>query len=193
MYTVDFAQINELQHQGLWAEANQILCDAASSLERGGADLILICSNTMHKMFAEIEQAVNIPLLHIADSTAQQIKATGLSRVGLLGTAFTMEHEFYKGRLQEKYGLDVIVPNEADRKIIHNVIYDELLQGYINPASKAEYLRIMQDLIGQGAQGLILGCTEIMLLVSQLDSTVPVFDTTTLHAVAAVNWAISEA
>jgi aspartate racemase len=190
MHTVDFAQIERFQHAGDWDGAARVLADAARHLERGGAACVVLCTNTMHKLASRLESAVGIPLIHIADATATQIKARGLQRIGLLGTAFTMEQDFYKGRLTDQHGLEVIVPGDADRQIVHRVIYEELCLGVIRPESKLEYTRIMRDLVQQGAQGIILGCTEIMLLVGQDDSSVPVFDTTTIHAVAAVDFAL---
>jgi aspartate racemase len=190
MYTVNFHEIEEMQHKGEWEKAGDVLIDAAQRLERGGADCIVLCTNTMHKLASSMESAVKIPFIHIADATAEKIKAKGMKKIGLLGTGFTMEQEFYKGRLVEKFGLEVIVPNKPDRDIVHHIIYDELCQGKILPASKAEYVRIMADLVKQGVEGIILGCTEIMMLVGQADSSVPVFDTTTIHAVAAVDFAL---
>jgi aspartate racemase len=190
MATVNFDEIKKLQYENKWSEAAELLAEEARGLERGGADCIILCTNTMHKLADDIQAAVKIPLIHIADGTAEKIKAAGLKKIGLLGTIFTMEHDFYKGRLVEKYGLEVLVPNESDRPIINDVIYKELVQGKVNPASKAEYVRIMEQLVVDGAEGIILGCTEIMLLVGQQDSSVPVFDTTTLHAVAAVEFAL---
>ncbi|SMB82605.1 aspartate/glutamate racemase family protein [Deinococcus hopiensis] len=190
MYTVNFAEIERYQHAGEWDRATAVMQDAAQRLERGGADFLVICSNTMHRMAGEIEASVSIPLLHIADPTAEQIRAHAFTRVGLLGTAFTMEQDFYTGRLREKHGLDVIVPKKADRAAVHRVIYEELVQGQVKRESKAEYVRIMQALADRGAQCLVLGCTEIMLLVGDQDSPVPVFDTTTLHAAAAVQRAL---
>ena len=190
MYTVNFNEIEQLQHSGRWDEAGLILVDAAKRLERGGADCLVLCTNTMHKLAPAIEAAVQLPFIHIADATAEKIRARGIKRIGLLGTAFTMEQDFYKGRLSDKFGLEVIVPEQADRAVIHRVIYDELCQGKIEATSKAEYLRIMADMVARGAEGIILGCTEIMLLVSQQDASVPVFDTTYLHAEAAVAFAL---
>ena len=192
MFTVNFHEIERLQHAGRWDDAGWILEDAALRLERGGADCVVLCTNTMHKLADWIENAVQIPLIHIADATAERIKAQGMKRIGLLGTGFTMEQDFYKGRLIHKYGLEVIVPEKPDRDIVHRVIYDELCAGKIVGASKLEYVRIMQDLIAQGCEGIILGCTEIMLLVGQEDSSVPVFDTTTIHAQAAVAFALEQ-
>ena len=190
MVTVDFAEIEKLQHEDRWDEAAQILVKCAQDLERGGADCIVLCTNTMHKLADQIIANVNIPFLHIADATAEKIVMAGMKKIGLLGTRFTMEHDFYKGRLVHNFGLDVLVPNEADRDIVHRVIYGELVQGKILDASRAEYRRIMQALIDEGAQGIILGCTEIELLVKQEDSSVPLFPTTQIHAVAAVEFAL---
>lgn len=192
MVTVDFADIEKLQHEGRWDEAGQILVKCAQDLERGGADFIVLCTNTMHKLADQIIANVNIPFLHIADATAEKIVAAGIKRIGLLGTRFTMEHDFYKGRLIENFGLDVLVPNEADREIIHRVIYDELVQGKIVNASRNEYKRIMESLIEQGAEGIILGCTEIELLIKDNDSNKPLFPTTKIHAIAAVEQALKE-
>jgi aspartate racemase len=190
MVTVDFAEIEKLQHEDRWDEAAQILVKCAQDLERGGADCIVLCTNTMHKLADQIVENVNIPFLHIADATAEKIVTAGIKKIGLLGTRFTMEHDFYKGRLIQNFGLDVLVPNEADRNIVHRVIYEELVQGQIVDASRAEYRRIMESLIAQGTQGIILGCTEIELLVKQEDSRVPLFPTTLIHAVAAVEYAL---
>ena len=190
MYTVNFHEIEQMQHKGQWEQAGEVLVDAAQRLERGGAECIVLCTNTMHKLASSIEGAVKIPFIHIADATAKQIKAKGIKKIALLGTGFTMEQDFYKGRLIDKFGLEVLVPEKPDRDIVHRVIYDELCQGKIEASSKLEYVRIMAELVKQGAEGIILGCTEIMILVSQEDSSVPVFDTTTIHAVAAVDFAL---
>jgi len=190
MYSVDFAEIEAPQREGRWQEATQAMINAAKAVEAGGADFLIICTNTMHKMVDEVQRSIAIPLLHIADATAVEIKARGLHRLGLLGTRFTMEEEFYRGRLEEKYALDVLVPDRADREIVHRVIYDELVVGRIEPASKAEYLRIIATLAHAGAEGIILGCTEIGLLVSQSDCSLPLFDTTRIHALAAVQFAL---
>jgi len=190
MWSFDFAEVEALQHAGRWAAATDLMIEAAQRLERGGADFVMICTNTMHKMAAEVEAAIAIPLLHIADPTAQRIRADGLTRVGLLGTAFTMEQEFYKGRLIDHHGLDVLVPDDADRAVVHRIIYEELVQGRIEPSSREAYRGVIARLVARGAQAIILGCTEIMLLVSEADSTVPLYDTTTLHAEAAVERAI---
>lgn len=191
LYTVDFADVEAMQHAGRWDEAGAVLADAALRLERGGAECVVLCTNTMHKLADRIEAAVAIPLLHIVDATAAALAARGLDRVGLLATAFTMEQEFYRGRLRERFGIEAIVPEEADRRLVHRVIYDELCQGLARPDSKAAYLRVMRDLAGRGARAIVLGCTEIMLLVGQADTDLPVFDTTALHAAAAVDWALA--
>ena len=190
LVSVDFAEIEVLQREDRWQDATRVMIEAARAVQTGGADFLIICTNTMHKMADEVQQSIAIPLLHIADATAEAVKARGLQRVGLLGTRFTMEQDFYRGRLVEKYGLDVLVPDSADREIVHRVIYDELVLGKIEPASKAEYLRIIAALAQTGAEGIILGCTEIGLLVSQADSNLPVFDTTRIHAMAAVRYAL---
>lgn len=191
LVSVDFAEIEELQHTQRWAEAAQILSEAARNLERAGADCVVICTNTMHKVADEIQASVRLPLIHIADATAVQVQAAGLKRIGLLGTRFTMEEEFYVGRLIHQYGLDVIVPEPIERADVHRVIYDELCLGITRAESKARYVEIIQQLIARGAQGIILGCTEIGLLVQQADSRVPLFDTTRLHAEAAVEFALA--
>jgi len=192
MVSVDFAEIETLQRQGRWQEATQEMIKVAQSVEKGGADFVVICTNTMHKMAGDVQKNIGIPLLHIADATAEKIKRQGLQKIGLLGTKFTMEETFYKGRLVEKHGLQVLVPDDADRDIVHRVIYDELVAGQISPASKKEYLRIISQLVEQGASGIILGCTEIGLLVKDGDSPVPLFDTTLIHAIAAVDYALAE-
>jgi len=190
MYSVDFAEIETLQQQGRWEEATELMITAARRVEDGGADFVIICTNTMHKMADDVQRHINIPLLHIADATAERIKAQGMGRIGLLGTKFTMEEDFYRGRLVEKHGLDVIIPDEQGREVVHRVIYDELCLGETKPSSKAQYVSIMENLVGDGAEGIILGCTEISLLVGQEDSPVPLFDTTRIHAVAAVEFAL---
>ena len=192
MYSVDFAEIEMLQHEGRWDEATQAMIAAARHVEAGGADFVVICTNTMHKMADDVEQAIHIPLLHIADATAEAIKARGLQVVGLLGTKFTMEEDFYRGHLVEKHGLEVLIPNAEDREIVHRVIYDELVLGEIKSESRKQYQRIIEKLIAAGAQGIILGCTEIGLLVKEDDSSVPLFDTTYIHAVSAVALALSD-
>ncbi|MFL5027337.1 MAG: aspartate/glutamate racemase family protein [Microvirga sp.] len=190
MYSLDFEEIKRLQHEGDWDRLATEMKAAAVRLERGGADFIVLCTNTMHRLADAISASVSIPLLHIADPTAGRIKAAGLERIGLLGTAFTMEQDFYKGRLHEHHGLEVIVPDEDDRRIVHEIIYKELVLGQIRPESRQAYRAIIACLIERGAQAVILGCTEIMLLVSDEDSAVPLFDTTTIHALAAVDWAL---
>lgn len=191
MWSFDFAEIEALQHAGRWDKATELLVDAARRLERGGADFMLICTNTMHRMADDVRAAVSIPLLHIADPTAERIKQAGFKRIGLLGTAFTMEQDFYKGRLAARHGLDVIVPGEEDRRTVHRVIYDELVQGRVEANSRAAYRDIIARLIESGAEAIILGCTEIMLLVRPEDSAVPLFDTTAIHADAAVERALA--
>jgi aspartate racemase len=191
MWSVDFGEIERLQHHGDWDELTEQMKDAAVRLERGGADFVLICTNTMHRMADAVAAAINIPLLHIADPTAQKVKAAGFRRVGLLGTAFTMEQDFYKGRLRDAFGLDVLVPEADDRRLVHDVIYKELVAGEVRPESRTAFREIIDRLVRRGAQAIILGCTEIMLLVSEADSAVPLFDTTTLHAIAAVDRALA--
>ena len=190
MLSVDFAEIEVLQREGRWEEATQEMLEAARAVEAGGADFLIICTNTMHKMADEMQRNIGIPILHIADATAQVVREQGIRRVGLLGTRFTMEEDFYRGRLVARFGLEVLIPKAADREIVHRVIYDELVLGRIEPASKAEYLRIIARLAEAGAEGIILGCTEIGLLVSQPDSSLPLFDTTRIHALAAVDYAL---
>lgn len=192
MVSVDFAEIEKLQHEGQWDEAAQILIRCAQDLERGGADFIVLCTNTMHKIADQIIENIQIPFLHIADATAEKIQAAGIKKIGLLGTRFTMEHNFYKGRLIKNFGLDVLVPIEADRTIVHHVIYRELVLGKILDSSREEYIRIMDTLIQQGAEGIILGCTEIELLIKQSDSSVPLFPTSAIHAISAVEKALEE-
>ncbi|MBI5295948.1 MAG: aspartate/glutamate racemase family protein [Chloroflexi bacterium] len=190
MVSVDFAEIETLQHEGRWDEAGRILARVAQDVERGGADLLVLCTNTMHKVADQMQTGMHIPLLHIADATAQRIQAAGLTRIGLLGTRFTMEQDFYKGRLIEKHGLEVLTPDEVEREIVHCVIYDELCLGLIQDESREAYKRIMAGLIERGAQGIILGCTEIELLVHAQDCAVPLFPTTRIHAEAAVEYAL---
>ena len=190
MYSVDFAEVEVLQHQDRWAEASKILIDAAKNLENGGADFIILCTNTMHKGAEDIQANIKIPFLHIADATAQRVKDSNIQTIGLLGTRFTMEEEFYKGRLTEKFGLKVNIPNAQEREIVHRVIYDELVVGKIQQRSKAQLINIIEQMVSQGAEGIILGCTEIGLLVQQEDSQVPLFDTTRIHAEAAVEYAL---
>ncbi|MBN1813431.1 MAG: aspartate/glutamate racemase family protein [Anaerolineae bacterium] len=186
MISVDFHEIEQRQYEGDWAGTASILIDAARKTEAAGADFLLICTNTMHKIAPEIEQAIGIPLLHIADATAQHIRDIGIETVGLLGTNFTMEQSFYKGRMTDEYDLNVLIPDKADRDLIHRVIYKELCLGKIEAASRSEYLRIMQALVDRGAEAIILGCTEIGLLVQPEHTDIPLFDTTVIHAEAAV-------
>ena len=190
LYSVDFHDIERLQHSGNWDEAGALLAGVAQTVEKAGADFLVLCTNTMHKVAPAIESAVRIPLLHIADATAQEIVAAGISTVGLLGTRFTMEQGFYKDRLQQNHGLRVLIPDEQLRDVVHRVIYDELCVGKIVDDSRAEYRDIMADLVGQGAEAIILGCTEITLLVGQADAAVPLFDTTGIHARKAAEWAL---
>jgi aspartate racemase len=185
MHSVEFHEIQALQHVGKWHETGVILADAAKSVERAGADLLVLCTNTMHIVAPQIEAATSVPFLHIADATAACIKAQGIDRIGLLGTRFTMEEEFYRGRLEGRHGLSVVTPNQDDRAIVHQVIYDELCRGKVDEASRAEYARIVAALVANGAQGVILGCTEIGLLLRPEDSAVPLFDTAHIHAEAA--------
>lgn len=190
MVSVDFAEIEALQHQENWKAAARILIKAAQQIEGAGADMLLICTNTMHKLADQVQERIKIPLVHIADATGDAIKHQDLRMVALLGTCFTMEEDFYKGRLQERYGLKILIPDEADRKTIHRVIYDELVMGIINPDSKTAYLEIIGKFEQQGAQGIILGCTEISLLIKPIDAQLPIFDTTEIHALSAVDLAL---
>jgi aspartate racemase len=192
LYSVDFHEIEQLQSSGAWDESGRTLAHAARSLQAAGADFIVLCTNTMHKVADAIESSVNIPLFHIADPTAQEIKKTGLKKVGLLGTRFTMEQYFYRGRLHDQHHLDVLIPDETDRGIVHRVIYDELVLGSVREGSRAEYRRIIKNLVDRGAQGVILGCTEISMLVGPSDSPVPLFDTTGLHARQAAEYALGK-
>ncbi|HWW04647.1 aspartate/glutamate racemase family protein [Collimonas sp.] len=191
MVTVNFQEIKELQHDGRWDAAGNLMAAAACQLAAGGADFVVLCTNTMHKVAAAIDSAVTIPLLHIADATGAAIQRAGIQRVGLLGTAFTMEQDFYKGRLKEKFGLDVITPNEADRLLVHTIIYDKLCHGQIHESDRKEYQRIIASLQADGAEGVILGCTEIMLLIKSTDVSLPIFDTTQLHCDAAIEMALT--
>lgn len=189
--SVDFAGIERLQHAGDWPATARLLAAEARKLQDGGADFLLIGTNTMHKVAPEIEAAIDIPLLHIADATATKLRADGITRVGLLGTRFTMEQDFYKGRLQERFGLAVLVPDEAGRERVHRIIYDELCLGEIRESSRAEYLAIIEGLAAAGAEAVILGCTEIALLVGDAWAAVPLYDTTAIHAEAAVALALA--
>jgi aspartate racemase len=189
LYSVDFHQIERLQQDGDWTQAGIVLADAARALEAAGAEFLVLCTNTMHKLAGVLQDAVSIPLLHIADATAAEIKAAGLHRIGLLGTRYTMEQDFYVERLRDR-GLDVLIPEAAEREIVHRVIYDELCRGRIDAESRARYRAIIASLVERGAQAIILGCTEIGLLVDAADSSVPLFDTTRIHALAAVTLAL---
>ena len=190
MYSLDFHQVEKLQHQQKWEEAARIMIDAAQRVERAGADFFIIATNTMHKMAEEVEQAVRIPLLHIVDVTAEAIKSKGQKRVGLLGTRFTMEEEFYKGRLSIKHGLEVLIPEKQERQDIHNILYNELCLGELKEASQQRFRDIIFNLVARGAEGVILGCTEIPLIVNQKDYDIALYDTTALHARAAVAYAL---
>jgi aspartate racemase len=192
LYSVDFHDIERLQHVGDWEAAGAMLAEAARSLEKAGSDFLVLCTNTMHKVAPSIEAAVTIPLLHIADPTAAEIKQAGYKTVGLLGTRFTMEQAFYRERLSERHGLQVIVPNDEERDTIHRIIYEELCLGVVLPESRSAYRRIMESLASQGAEAIILGCTEISLLVNQQDAKVPLFDTTAIHARAAADLALDQ-
>ncbi|WP_279488351.1 aspartate/glutamate racemase family protein [Aeromonas veronii] len=189
--SVDFAGIERLQRAGDWPATARLLAAEARKLQDGGADFLLIGTNTMHKVAPEIEATIDIPLLHIADATAAKLRADGITRVGLLGTRFTMEQDFYKGRLQERFGLAVLVPDEAGRERVHRIIYDELCLGEIRASSRAEYLAIIAGLAAAGAEAVILGCTEIALLVGDARAAVPLYDTTAIHAEAAVALALA--
>ena len=191
LYSVDFAEIEALQHAGDWEALTQAMIAAVKRLERGGADCLVICTNTMHRMADEVQAATPLPLLHIADATAAAVKAQGLGTVGLLGTRFTMQGDFYRGRLEHQHGFQVLVPNQAGMDAVHRIIYNELVLGVIQEASRQVYLEVIADLAARGAQGVILGCTEIPLLVGQADVAIPVFDTTAIHAQAAVDWALT--
>jgi aspartate racemase len=190
LYSFDFQEIEQLQHQGKWKELTELMVRAAQRLEGAGAELIVICTNTMHKMAEEVQSSVRTPLVHIADATGKEIIEKGLDKVALLGTRFTMEEDFYKKRLKEKYRLKVIIPSESDREVIDNVIYNELCRGIMQSASKEQFKAIIKALASNGAEGVILGCTEIPLLIGQQDAEIPLFDTTKIHAQAAVEMAL---
>ena len=191
MYSVDFEEIKELQHQDKWEELTDIMVTSAERLKSGGADFVVICTNTMHKMASDIENRVGIKVLHIAEATGEEIIGKRIKKVGLLGTKFTMEQDFYKKVLKEKFNIEVLIPEENEREIIHNVIYNELCNGIINEASKEKFKKIIDNLALKGAEGVVLGCTEIPLLIKQEDVNIPVFDTTTIHAIAAVEFSLS--
>lgn len=190
MCSVDFAEIEKLQHEDKWDELNDIMVQSAKQLERAGADFIVLCTNTMHLSSSEIVKNITIPFLHIAEAVGDEILKKGLKKVGLLGTRFTMEKDFYKSVIQQKFGVEVIVPNKVDRNTVHSVIFDELVHGKINNESREKYKEIICKLQDQGAQGIILGCTEIPLLISDTDINLPTFNTTRIHAEKAVEWAV---
>lgn len=190
LYSVDFDEIEKLQHENRWEETASILSEAAKNIQNANADFLVICTNTMHKVAPVIQDNINIPILHIAYATGKKLQDEGISKVGLLGTAFTMKEEFYKNSIQKSFDIEVIVPNEEDIKIVHEIIYEELCKGSIKETSKKEYLRIIDSLSNQGAQGVILGCTEIGMLVSQMDTKTKLFDTTYIHASEAVKKAL---
>ncbi len=190
MYSLDFAEIEALQHEGRWDETGVILADAGRRLEQAGAEVLVLCTNTMHKVAGAIEEAVEVPLLHIADATAAAVRERGFETVGLLGTRFTMEERFYAARLEERHGLRVLVPADEERALVHRVIYEELCLGQVSPQSRSAYERIIAGLAQNGAQAVILGCTEIGLLVGDSRTPVPLFDTTKIHAEAAADYAL---
>jgi aspartate racemase len=192
MYSVDFSEVEKLQHRGDWEALNNLMADAAIRLYKGGADLIVLCTNTMHLCADAIQQAVPLPFLHIADATGKQIASKGLKTVGLLGTRFTMEEDFYKERLRENFNIRALIPGEEDRDSVHRIIYEELVDGVIREASRKVFRDIISGLVERGAEGVVLGCTEIPLLISQKDVSVPVFDTTRIHAEEAVYQVLSE-
>ena len=192
LYSVEFQEIERLQHAGRWEEAGVILAEAARAVRRAGADVIVLCTNTMHKVAPQIEAAVDVPFLHIADATAVRVKAAGVARIGLLGTRFTMEESFYRGRLESQHGLEVLVPPEDERTLVHRVIYEELCLGQVREDSRRAYQHIVAGLVARGAEGVILGCTEIGLLLRPEDAPVPLFDTERIHAEAAVEFALME-
>ena len=192
LWSVDFEEIKQLQHAGDWQRAGELMADAARVLTKAGAEALVLCTNTMHKVAPAIESAVSVPLLHIADATAAVIRKQGFSRVGLLATRFTMEQDFYRARLESRHGMQVLVPDEADRDQVHRVIYEELCLGVVRSESLSAYRQIIDRLVARGAECIILGCTEICLLVEQQHSPVPLFDTTAIHAQAAADWAMSD-
>lgn len=190
MYSVDFAEFEQLQHHGEWDKLTELMIDAGMRLKNGGADFLVICTNTMHKTAEAVENQVGIPLLHIADAAANEVKKMGLRKVALLGTRFTMEQDFYKARLQEKHGIEVVIPERDEREIIHSVIYEELVLGKVLDSSRETFVKIIGRMKTIGAEGVVLGCTEIPLLICQEDSSIPIFDTTRLHARAAVEFSL---
>jgi aspartate racemase len=191
VYSVDFQEIEQLQHAGSWTEAGEILVAAGRAVQRAGADFLVLCTNTMHKVAPQIEAAVDLPLLHIADATAARVKTAGLRRVGLLGTRFTMEEDFYRGRLERGHRLEVLVPGVDQRETVHRVIYEELCRGRVLDESRVQYQRIVRELIDRGAEGVILGCTEIGLLLGPRDAEVPLFDTAEIHAEEAARYCLA--
>ena len=192
LYSVDFDEIEKLQHAGEWEKMGELLAAAAQRVEAGGAEFLMICTNTMHKVAPQVEAAINVPLLHIADATGQRLQDDGITRVGLLGTRFTMEQDFYKQRVADNFGIEVIVPEIADIEIVHKVIYDELCLGVVKDESRNAYLAVIDRLRGNGAQAVILGCTEIAMLVQQEHTAMPLYDTTTIHCEAAVKLALAD-
>ena len=192
LYSVDFAEVEKLMSAGNWGDAGELLGSAAANLQRGGADYLMICTNTLHKVADIVESRISVPLLHIADATARQIVGDNINKVGLLGTGFTMEQEFYRGRLEKNFGLEVLIPAKTDRTIVHDIIFDELCLGKILSRSRNEYIRIVQDLVQQGAEAIILGCTEISLLLPQDECDVVLYDTTAIHAQCGVDAILSD-
>jgi aspartate racemase len=192
LYSVDFDEIEKLQYAGKWEESGETLADAARAVRRAGADFIVLCTNTMHKVAPQIEAAVDVPLLHIADATAARVKGAGVTRVGLLGTRFTMEEDFYRGRLESRHGLSVLTPPAGDRDLVHRVIYGELCLGQVLEGSRSAFRQVVDGLVERGAQGIILGCTEIGLLLKPGDAPAPLFDTAAIHAEAAAEFALGD-
>jgi aspartate racemase len=192
LYSVDFHDVERLQHAGHWDEAGTLLSNAARELESAGAEFLVLCTNTMHRVAPQIEASISIPFLHIADATAESIASSGVERIGLLGTRFTMEQDFYRGRLEERHGLEVVIPSEQDRESVHHIIYEELCHGKILETSRVEILRIIADLVASGCEAVILGCTEIGLLVRPTDTAIPLFDTAEIHAEKAALYALRE-
>ena len=190
LYSVDFAEVEDLQHRGDWEELTRVMIAAARRLEKAGADFMIICTNTMHLMADAVQDAISIPILHIVDVTAEAIKAKGQTRVGLLGTKFTMEQDFYKGRLKSRHGLETLIPPPEERQVVHDILYDELCLGEIKDLSRGKFRDIIHNLVARGSQGVILGCTEIPLIVDPQEYAIPLYDTTTLHARAAVDFAL---
>ncbi|MHA2030498.1 MAG: aspartate/glutamate racemase family protein [Candidatus Kariarchaeaceae archaeon] len=190
MFSVNFEEIEKLQEEGEWDNLSVIMADVAKVLEKAGADVIILCTNTMHKTAYHVQENISVPFIHIADPTADKIKSEGMQKIGLLGTKYTMEYEFYKDRLIETHGLDVMIPDDDDRQVVHDIIFKELVLGEIKDESKKQYKQIINKLKEKGAEGIILGCTEISLLIKPKDVTIPLFDTTELHAIAAVDFAL---